>query len=89
MKISLEPIDETNCEAVLNYEIKPCEEEDAEFFEEKIDEISDSIAPPEEGAEEEYVFLKITDDEGKVIAGVHGWNSAHIEMMWVDEKQHA
>ena len=29
----------------------------------KIDEISDSIVPPAEGTEDEYVFLKITDDE--------------------------
>ena len=47
----------------LNFEIKPCEEDDAEFFHKKIDEISDSIVPPAEGTEDEYVFLKITDDE--------------------------
>ena len=39
------------------------------FFEERIDEISDSIAPPLDGAEDEYVLLKITDNEGKVIGG--------------------
>ena len=54
----------------LNFEIRPCEEDDAEFFHEKIDEISDSIAPPAEGAEDKYVFLKITYDEGKIIAGI-------------------
>lgn len=43
----------------LNFEIKPCEEDDAEFFHKKIDEISDSIVPPAEGTEDEYVFLKI------------------------------
>ena len=34
-----------------------------------MDEISDSIAPPLDGAEDEYVLLKITDNEGKVIGG--------------------
>ena len=38
MEISLKPIDEGEAEMMqfLNYEIKPCEEEDAEFFEEKM-----------------------------------------------------
>ena len=87
-------IDEDDGEAemmqFLNYQIKPCEEDDAEFFEEKINEISDSIVSPEEGAEDEYVLLKITDDDGDVIGGciveIDSWNIAELDILWVDEK---
>ena len=87
-------IDEEDGEAemmkFLNFEIKPCEEDDADFFRGKIDEISDSIVPPMEGAEDEYVFLKITDDEGKVIGGcimeIDSWKIAELDILWVDEK---
>jgi len=74
----------------LNFEMQPCEEDDAEFFHEKIDEISDSIAPPMESAEDEYVFLKITDDEDNVIGGciveIDSWKIAELDILWVDEK---
>ena len=74
----------------LNFEIKPCEEEEAELFSEKIDEISDSIVPPMEGAEDEYVFLKITDDEDNILGGcimeIDSWKIAELEILWVDEK---
>lgn len=94
MKISLIPIDETNREAemmqFLNFELQPCEEDDAEFFREKIDEIFDSIVPPAEGGEDEYVFLKITDDEDHVIGGcimeIDSWKVAELDILWVDEE---
>ena len=74
----------------LNLEMQTCEEDDAEFFHEKIDEISDSIVPPMEGAEDEYVFLKITDDEDKIIGGcimeIDSWKIAELDLLWVDEK---
>ena len=35
----------------------------------KIDEISDSIVPPAEGTEDDYVFLEITDDEDLTYSG--------------------
>ncbi|MCR5405055.1 MAG: GNAT family N-acetyltransferase [Butyrivibrio sp.] len=74
----------------LNFEIKPCKEEDKEFFREKIDEISDSIVPPAEGAEDEYVFLKITDDEDNILGGcimeIDSWKIAELDILWVDEK---
>mgnify|MGYP002514392219 CR=1 FL=1 len=74
----------------LNLEMQTCEEDDAEFFHEKIDEISDSIVPPMEGAEDEYVFLKITDDEDKIIGGcimeIDSWKIAELDILWVDEK---
>lgn len=65
-------------------------EDDAEFFHEKIDETSDSIVPPAEGAEDEYVFLKITDDEDNILGGcimeVDSWKIAELDILWVDEK---
>ena len=75
---------------LLNFEIKPCGEDDAEFFQKKIDEISDSIVPPAEGAEDEYVFLKITDDEDNILGGcimeIDSWKIAELDILWVDEK---
>ena len=74
----------------LNFEMQPCEEDDAEFFREKIDEISDSIVPPAEGANDEYVFLKITDDDDNILGGcimeIDSWNIAELDILWVDEK---
>ena len=74
----------------LNFEMQPCEEDDAEFFHEKIDEISDFIAPPMKGAQDEYIFMKITDDEDNVIGGciveIDSWKIAELDVLWVDEK---
>ena len=41
----------------MKYEILHCDEKDAEFIEERADEVSDTIAPSEPGAEDErHVF---------------------------------
>ena len=37
----------------MQYVKKPCEEGDEDFVQKKLDEISDSLAPPEEGSEGE------------------------------------
>lgn len=74
----------------MKYEIIPFDKGDADYIEEKIDTITDSIVPPEEGAEDEYVLLKVTDDEGNIIAGcivdIDSWKIADLDTLWVDEK---
>ena len=73
----------------MKYETIPFVEGDEEFIEQKIDAVTDAIVPPEEGAEEEYVFFKITDDEGSVIGGciveIDSRKVACLDTLWVDE----
>ncbi len=46
----------------MEYKIIPCAEGDAEFIEEKIDEITGSVVPSEGDAKDEVFALKISDD---------------------------
>ncbi len=53
----------------MEYKIIPCAEGDAEFIEEKIDEITGSVVLSEGDAKDEVFALKISDDGGgKIIA---------------------
>ena len=47
----------------------PCSEEDAEFIEEQASRVFDTIAPPEEAAEEEEFVYKVTDEKGSLLGG--------------------
>ena len=73
----------------MEYDIKPCTEEDEDFIEEKLDAINHSIVPPEEDGENEDLVFKIADDEGNTIAGciliIDSWKIAELDMIWVDE----
>ncbi len=72
----------------MEYEIQPCVENDAEFIEERADEASDAIAPPEPGAEEERFVFKIRDADGNILGGcwlgIDTWKSAAIYDLWVE-----
>lgn len=74
----------------MQYEIRPLTPEDAEAIEQKIDALDRSVVPPEEGAPEEEIVLKITDDEGTIIAGctawIDPWKIADLSHLWVDER---
>ena len=74
----------------MEYDIKPCTEEDEDFIEEKLDAINHSIVPPEEDGENEDIVFKIADDEGNTIAGcilvIGSWKIAELDIIWVDEK---
>ncbi|MBQ3729754.1 MAG: GNAT family N-acetyltransferase [Spirochaetales bacterium] len=74
----------------MEYDIKPCTEEDEDFIEEKLDAINHSIVPQEEGAEDEELVFKIADDKGSTIAGciliIGSWKIAELDIIWVDEK---
>ena len=72
----------------MEYKTIPCEEDDEELIEEKLDAINRSILPSIEDGEEELVF-KIADDEGNIIAGcvleIDCWRNAELDILWVDE----
>ena len=68
----------------------PCSEEDAEFIEEQASRVFDTIAPPEEAAEEEEFVYKVTDEKGSLLGGcilaVDARKTASIYDLWVEEK---
>ena len=69
------------------YEIIRGDEQDAEFLSGKLRRYDSAIAP----RENEYISLgkKITDEDGRIIAGfaggISGWNDTDINV-WVEEK---
>ena len=73
----------------MKYETMPFVEGDADFLEAKIDAFTDSILPPEEGAEDAYALLKTTDEAGELIAGciveIDPWKIAELDILWVEE----
>ena len=75
----------------MQYEIMPCAGGDADFIQERADEVSDTIAPPEEGAVDEQYVYKVTDANGCILGGcvlnIDNWRSAAINDLWV-EKAH-
>ena len=52
----------------MSFDLTPCSEEDAEYIQEQADRVFDTIAPPEEVAEEEFVY-KVTDEKGSLLGG--------------------
>ena len=75
---------------IMNYETRPCVEDDEEFIEEKLDTIDYSIVPPEEGTENENLVFRITDNRENLIAGciveISSWKLANLDFLWVEEK---
>ena len=73
----------------MSFDIMPCSEEEAEYLEEQADRVFDTIAPPEEGAEEKEFVYKITDEKGSLIGGcilaVDDRKIASIFDLWVEE----
>ena len=69
------------------FEIRPGSEEDGEVIANRLEEFNNSIAP----RTHPYLDIdkKIVDDKGNMIAGciagVSGWDTAHIDVIWVDE----
>lgn len=74
----------------MKYETIPLVEGDEDYIEEKVDIITDSIVPPDEGSKDEILVFKITDDDGNIIAGciveIDSWKVACLDTLWVDEK---
>lgn len=73
----------------MNYQIKPCTEGDADYIWEKDFEMFESVVPIKEGAEEERLVFKITDEVGNIIGGcvldIDPFKNAEFERLWVDE----
>ena len=52
----------------IEYELKPLEEGDEDLIEGKVGEYDHSVVLPVPGAEEETLYFKITDGDGRIIA---------------------
>ena len=73
----------------MSFNMMHCSEEDAEYIEEQAGRVFDTIAPPEEGAEEEEFVYKVTDEKGSLLGGciltVDERKTASIFDLWVEE----
>ena len=73
----------------MSFDMMPCSEEEAEYIEEQADRVFDTIAPPEEGAEEKEYVYKVTDEKGSLLGGcilaVDDRKTASIFDLWVEE----
>ena len=73
----------------MPFDMMPCSEEDAEYIEEQAGRAFDTIAPPEEDAEEEEFVYKAIDEGGGLLGGcilaVDERKTASIFDLWVEE----
>ncbi len=73
----------------MSFDMVPCSEEEAEYIEEQADRVFDTIAPPEEGAEEKEFVYKVTGEKGSLLGGcilaVDDRKTASIFDLWVEK----
>lgn len=73
----------------MNYIIENCKDGDADYIIDRLVEYNLSQVPAEQETLFDTLDKKITDDNGKIIAGCVGrmycWNVAYIDTLWVDE----
>lgn len=73
----------------MKYEIRPCVESDTDLIWEKLFEVYESIVQTENGAEEERLIFKITNESGIIggcVLDIDLSKNAEFERLWVDER---
>ena len=74
----------------MAYKIENCANGDADYIIDKLVEYNLSQVPTEQETLFDTLDQKITDDNGKIIAGcvarMYCWKIAYIDTLWVDEK---
>ena len=76
----------------MQYEMKPCTEEDEAYIERMVGEFAYRMAPPAPGTPEaeDGIVFKAEDKDGTVVGGcvvnVHEWGRAVLAELWVDER---
>lgn len=74
----------------MAYKIENCADGDADYIIDRLVEYNLSQVPAEQKVLFDTLDKKITDDNGKIIAGcvarMYCWNVAYIDTLWVDEK---
>lgn len=73
----------------MNYKIKNCKDGDADYIVDRLVEYNLAKVPAEQKVLFDTLDKKITDDNGKIIAGcaarMYCWNVAYIDSLWIDE----
>lgn len=73
----------------MEFEIKPCSDEEAEIIEDRLVEYNLSQVPAGQGELFCPISRKIEDGDGHIIAGclamTYCWNIACIDILWVEE----
>ena len=74
----------------MAYKIENCTDGDADYIIDRLVEYNLSRVPAEQKILFDTLDKKITDDNGKIIAGcvarMYCWNVVYIDTLWVDEK---
>ena len=74
----------------MNYKIENCKDGDAEYIIDRLVEYNLSQVPARQEELFDTLDKKITDDNGKIIAGciakMYCWNIAYIDTLWVDSE---
>ena len=69
----------------IEYELKLLEEGDEDLIEGKVGEYDHSVVLPVPGAEEKTFYFKITDGDGRIIAGciltIDTWKVADLDIL--------
>lgn len=73
----------------MAYKIENCTDGDAEYIVDRLVEYNLSQVPSEQKTLFDTLDKKITDDNGRIIAGcvarMYCWNVAYVDTLWVDE----
>ena len=73
----------------MDYKIENCTDGDAEYIIDRLVEYNLSQVPAKQEVLFDMLDKKITDDNGKIIAGcvarMYCWNVVYIDTLWVDE----
>ena len=74
----------------MEYKIENCKEGDADYIINRLVEYNLSQVPAEQKVLFDTLNKKITDDNGRIIAGciarMYCWNVAYVDTLWVDSK---
>ncbi len=73
----------------MAYKIENCTDGEAEYIVDRLVEYNLSQVPSEQKTLFDTLDKKITDDNGRIIAGcvarMYCWNVAYVDTLWVDE----
>ena len=77
----------------MTYKIESCKDGDSDYIIDRLVDYNLSKAPATQEVFFDTLDKKITDDNGKIIAGcisrMYCWNVAYVDTLWVDEKYRA
>ena len=74
----------------MDFKIENCTDDDSEYIIDRLVEYNLSQVPAKQEVLFDTLDKKITDDDGKIIAGciakMYSWNVVYIDTLWVDSE---